>query len=342
MIRVGIDAWNLPNDLRGIGRYVREMVKCLRNEHGSEVACTLVIPEWPPTLASRRYLRAIGDPTLPVVSRRVVRRRHFDLLWFPFNGPSWDDFRGPSVATLHDALTFALPGFSDEARAPFRRAAERCEHIVTDSEFSRSELLRVLPLQPERISVVLPGVAPLPVGTPAIDIDSLGSYLLFVGETDSRKGVDRFVAAAELLRARGIDVTCVIAGRVVGSLPAPDGLDVRALGFVDDVTLQALYRGCSAFVFPSRYEGFGLPILEALLAGAPVVASAGSSLIEAGGDAALYAPPDDTAAFAEAVQRIFSDAALAEALRRRGIERARTMSWSRSAGALVDVFRKVA
>jgi glycosyltransferase involved in cell wall biosynthesis len=341
LIRVGVDAWNVPHDRRGIGRYVREMVKCLRDEHASDVACTLVIPEWATWIAGKHYLREIGG-ALPVASRRAARQRRFDLLWFPFNGPSWDDFRGPSVATLHDALNFALPGFSDETRAPFRRAAERCERIVTDSEFSRSELLRVLPLEPERISVVLPGVAPLPTGTPSLDVAALGTYLLFVGETDARKGIDTFVAAAELLRSQGRDVTCVIAGRIVGELPAADGLNVRALGFVDDVTLQALYHGCRAFVFPSRYEGFGLPILEAMLAGAPVVASAGSSLIEAGGDAALYAPPDDVAAFADAVGRIFNDDALAATLRRRGVERARSMTWSRAAGALVDVFRQIA
>ena len=88
------------------------MVKCLRDEHAGDIACTLIIPEWATWIAGRRYLREIGGDALPVASRRAARSRRFDLLWFPFNGPSWDDFRGPSVATLHDALNFELPGFS--------------------------------------------------------------------------------------------------------------------------------------------------------------------------------------------------------------------------------------
>ena len=340
MIRVGVDAWNLPNDRRGIGRYLRALLGCLRDEHAATVACTLVVPEWPTWMIAPRYQRELTGGSLPVVSRRAARGARFDVLWFPFNGPSWDTFRGPSIATLHDASNFVLPGFGDAARATFRRAAERCDVIVTDSNFSRDELVRVLPLDAARVRVVLPGVAPLPAGTPTLDVNALGCFLLFVGETDLRKGIDTFFAATRLLGERGIDATCVVVGRIVGTLPRESGVRVLALGHVDDATLAALYGACAAFVYPSRYEGFGLPVLEAMSAGAPVVASGGSSIPEAGGEAALYAPPGDAAAFADALERILRDPLLADALRARGRQRAQTMTWSRAARALVDVLRE--
>jgi glycosyltransferase involved in cell wall biosynthesis len=339
MIRVGVDAWNLPNDRRGIGRYLRALLVRLRDEHAATVACTLIVPEWSVLTVARRYQREVSGPRLPVASRRATRGGAFDLLWFPFNGPSWDAFRGPSVATLHDASNFALPGFGD-ARATFQRAAERCERIVTDSQFSREELLRYLPIAPDRMRVVLPGVEPLASGTPSLDVHAFGRFLLFVGETDERKGIDTLIGAARVLAERGIDVACVIVGRVVGTLPDAGDVRMHVLGHVDDATLTALYAACAAFVYPSRYEGFGLPVLEAMAAGAPVVASDGSSIPEAGGDAALYAPPGDAGAFASQLARVVRDAPLAEAMRERGRARAASMTWSRAARELVAVFEE--
>jgi glycosyltransferase involved in cell wall biosynthesis len=340
VLNVGVDAWNLPHDRRGIGRYVRALVTALRDEHPDEIALTLIVPEWSVWTVAARYRRELPGRVLPVVSRRAARRRTFDLVWFPFNGPSWDAFASRSVATLHDASNFVLPGFDDAARATFRRAAARCEGLVTDSDFSRSELARELRIAPERLHVVLPGVSPLPERAVDLDVAAFGRFLLFVGETDERKGIDTFFGAARLLGERGLDVACVLVGRVVGTLPQAGGVRVHALGHVDDATLAALYRACAAFVYPSRYEGFGLPVLEAMAAGAPVVATDGSSIPEAGGDAALYAPPGDERAFADALERVLRDDALAADLRRRGFARAASMTWSRAANALLAVFRE--
>jgi glycosyltransferase involved in cell wall biosynthesis len=342
MIHLGVDAWNLPHDRRGIGRYVRALICALRDEHATEIALTLIVPEWPAWTVATRYQRELPGRALPVVSRRAARESWFDLIWFPFNGPSWDQFSGLSVATLHDASNFVLPGSDDAARATFRRAAARCAALVTDSEFSRAELARELRIAAERIRVVLPGVAPLPAQPVALDIAAFGRFVLFVGETDERKGIDTFFGAARLLGERGIDVACVLVGRIVGTLPHAAGVRVHALGHVDDATLAALYRACAAFVYPSRYEGFGLPVLEAMAAGAPVVAADGSSIPEAGGDAALYASPGDERAFADALERVLRDDTLAASLRERGRARAAGMTWSRAAAALLAIFRETA
>jgi glycosyltransferase involved in cell wall biosynthesis len=340
-VRVGVDAWNLPYDRRGIGRYLRALLATLHDEHANDVALSLVVPEWSTWTVAPRYLRELGGRRFPVVSRRAARAR-FDLLWFPFNGPSWDDFASPSVATLHDASNFVLPGSDDAMRATFRRAAARCEAIVTDSAFSRDELIRELALASERVHVVLPGVAALPEGTPSLDVAAFGRFVLFVGETDPRKGIDTLFDAMRALARRELHVACVIVGRVVGTLPPHDDLRTHVLGHVDDATLAALYGACAAFVYPSRYEGFGLPVLEAMRAGAPVVASDGSAIPEAGGDAALYAPPGDAAAFADTLARVLTDDALAATLRERGRARAASMTWSRAADALLAVFRATA
>ncbi len=318
------------------------MLTCLRDEHAAAVACTLLVPEWSIWTVAPRYQRQIAGRTLPVTSRRAARGSEFDVVWFPFNGPSWDAFRGPSVATLHDASNFVLPGYGDDARATFRRAAQRCDRIITDSQFSRAELLRVLPLAPERMRVILPGVAPLPQGSPSLDVTAFGRFLLFVGETDERKGVDTLLAAARILSRRNVAVECVIVGRIVGALPHAEGIRVHALGHVDDATLGALYAACAAFVYPSRYEGFGLPVLEAMSAGAPVVASRGSAIPEAGGDAALYAHPGDASAFADALERVIREDGLAATLRRRGRERASTMTWSQAAASLAGILKETA
>jgi glycosyltransferase involved in cell wall biosynthesis len=341
MIRVGVDAWNLPDDRRGIGRYLRTTLAVLRADYAGRIACTLVIPEWPARFNARRYHAELPAPPYPIISRRVVTSREIDVMWFPFNGPSYRTFPRPAVATLHDAHPFVIEGLGERAKQQFHDAAAWCDALVTDSAYSQGELARALALDPHRIDVIPLGVAPFPAGTPSLDPSSFGRYVFFVGETSHRKGIDTLVDAMRLLAQRGIALRLVLAGRVAGALPNLDGIDAHVLGHVDDVTLGALFRHCAVFAFPSRAEGFGLPVLEAMLARAPVVASTASSLPEVGGDAALYVPPDDPAALGDQIARIVSDDALAADLRERGVAHASTMTWQRSTAALVAVFERV-
>jgi glycosyltransferase involved in cell wall biosynthesis len=341
VIRVGVDAWNLPDDRRGIGRYLRTTLAILRADYADRIACTIVIPEWPAHLNAQTYLAELPEPPYPVRSRRFVSRRDVDVMWFPFNGPSYRRFPRPAVATLHDAHPFVIPGLDDEAKRQFEFAAQYCDAIVTDSSYSQAELARALALDPQRIDVIHLGVSAFPGGTPALDPAAFGRYVFFVGETSHRKGIDTLAEAMRLLAGRGIALPLVLAGRVSGTLPDFSGVDVRVLGHVDDVTLGALYRHCAVFAFPSRAEGFGLPVLEAMLCGAPVVTTTASSLPEAGGDAALYVAPDDPAALAAQLARVVGDDGLADDLRARGRARASAMTWERSTAALVGVFERV-
>jgi glycosyltransferase involved in cell wall biosynthesis len=345
MIALGVDAWNLTGDHRGIGRYVRALLREWRNGFADRIRVTLIVPEWHSWTVVRRY-RAEAGGEYAVRSRRWHGRCGLDVLWFPFNGPSWDGFSLPAVATLHDASTFVRPEYVEADRDSFRRAARRCRSIITDSEFSKTELMRELHIAPSRISAIPLGIGPpLSVAPVPADVAALGRFALFVGKNDPRKGLDTLIEALTQLQDAGIRLPLVVAGTSTArSRALIEGAHVplHALGHVDDATLAALYRACAVLVYPSRYEGFGLPVLEAMSYGAPVIASAAAGIPEAGGDAALYVPPDDAAALAQALRRVTENAELAAAMRERGYARAREMPWRKTAERTLAVLEAAA
>ncbi len=340
MIRIGVDAWNLPDDRRGIGRYLRAVLRAWSERFRDRVDVTLVVPEWHAWTVAQRYRREV-DRSYPVVSRRFHGRAGLDALWFPFNGCSWTRFSLPAVATLCDASNFVVPGYAPEAQRIFRDAAARCAALLTLSRFSQTELARELRIPPERLVPIPLGVsAPLPPREDA-GVASLGRFVLFVGTMERRKGIDVLARAMSLVQRERPDLMLVVAGESDPKSIEGIAVAVRALGYVDEQTLAALYRACVLFAFPSRYEGFGLPILEAMSYGTPVVTCTASSLPEAGGDAAHYVAPEDPQALAEGIRRVVDDAAYAAELRRRGLSRAARMTWERTAAATLDVFEGI-
>ena len=353
-LHIGVDAWNLADDKRGIGRYVRMILSHWARFDRQRVRATLIIPEQFTWFEGRRYLRTL-DFDIAVRHRGSVRRCGFDALWFPWNGLSWTP-TGLKIATIHDGYFFAFPP-SDPAIAareqlPVRTAAREARQIITDSHFSKSELMRFLGLPADRIDVVHLGVDESLLRNPHVPerFDGASRYVLFVGELESRKGIDTLLAAMGALPdALREDTVVAIAGRLSERPdlhgkpvpPAPPGVRMELLGHVSDERLRSLYAGAAAFVFPSRYEGFGLPVLEAMACGAPVVASDAASIPEAGGDAALYVPVGDFAALAAAMQRVFTDRQLADRLRTAGRARAASMSWHTTAENTLSVFERV-
>jgi glycosyltransferase involved in cell wall biosynthesis len=345
MIRVGMDAWNLPGDQRGIGRYVRSVLGAWATCAADRVSVSLVIPERITWMAAKRYRDAVNcSHHYESYSRSRLAGAKFDVLWFPFNGVSWNDtFRGPAVATLHDASTFVLPNYGDDARAPFRAAAKRCVQLLTDSDFSARELARELAVPLDRLTAVPLGVAAARPRSSVTTIDPsrYGRFVLYVGGTEPRKNITTVFAAMRHLRRRDPELTLVLIGPTEPTLPERDGVRVVALGHVDDAVLAAFYRECVAFIYPSTYEGFGLPILEAMSYGAPVIAARSSSLPEAGGDAALYVDPFDDLGFANAVIAVLEQPALTARLRERGFARAAMMTWECTAQKTLAVFEHV-
>jgi len=337
MIRIGVDAWNLPGDHRGIGRYLRSILRAWSEHFSDRVETTLVVPEWDTWRVRARYRREVDRP-YRVVSRRFHARAGLDALWFPFNGCSWTSFSLPAVATLCDASNFVVPGYAPETRRIFFAAAERCRALITLSRFSQTELARELQIPVSRLIPIPLGVSPPLPEQPDAQASSLSPFVLFVGTMERRKGIDLLARAMSLVQRQRPDLTLVVAGEENRESVRGIDANVRALGYVSDERLAALYRACTLFAFPSRYEGFGLPIVEAMSYGAPVVTVESSSLPEAGGDAAHYVPPENPEALAEAILRVAEDAAYAQELRKRGFARAAEMTWTKTAGETLSVF----
>ena len=298
---------------------------------------TLVIPEWPAWLHARRYRAEIEDARVAVSDRRTATAKNFDAVWFPWNGMSWTT-DAPAIATLHDASLYALPAADADVaareRKPFEAAAAGARRILTDSAFSKSELEKHLRIAPERIAVVPLGVStPSPRSTAPARFEGLTRYLLFVGEPENRKGLDTFADAVALLAPslrEGLGI--VLAGKgTEAQSTAEFDVPLRRLGHVDDRRLAGLYAGATAFVYPSRYEGFGLPVLEAMSHGTPVIASDFPAIAEAGGDAALYFPVGDAARLAALIGSVLGDASVGVLLKGRSLLRASAMTWDKTA-----------
>jgi glycosyltransferase involved in cell wall biosynthesis len=237
-------------------------------------------------------------------------------------------------------------------------AARRSDRILTVSEASKRDILHFFNVPPEKIVVVYNAIDEHFRVTPAEeDVARVREryqldhqFVLYVGNIKPHKNLVRLIEAFAELRRTGFDeVKLLIIGDQISKLPALRRAvhghklhkHVRFLGYVSDQTLGVLYRLASAFVFPSLYEGFGLPPLEAMASGTPVVISNVSSLPEVAGDAAVLVDPYDVESIVDGMRRILSDPALAAELRRKGVERAREFSWERSVAKTRQVYQQV-
>jgi len=247
--------------------------------------------------------------------------------------------RVPLVVTIHDLAVLRHPetfnrwtrAYSGALLPRIVRAADR---LIAVSEFTRRELLELLDVPQDKVRVI-----PNAVGPPfeAEGEAESGDYVLAVGTLEPRKNLDRLVAAFHRAGLNGARLL-VTGSRGWGNVE-PAGKDVQWLGFVPDAELARLYRGARCVAYVSAYEGFGLPVLEAMACGAPVVAaSTGAAPEVSKGAAVLVDPGDDDAIAAGLVEAIDR----ADELRERGLARAREFDWKQVADATVEVYREVA
>ena len=292
------------------------------------------VERWARELAARLDARVLRPPA--ALAHRAghlweqavlpARARGADVLVNPANLAPLAFRR--NVVVIHDAAALREPGWYSRSYVAWQRAvlpaiARRALRVVTVSEFSRGELAELLGVD----AAIVPGGvdhARFVPGAPRED----RPYVLTVAGATARKNLAALGETARRLAARGIEL--LAAGPERPQFRAEQALPVRALGEVPDAELPGLYAGALAFVLPSLYEGFGLPCLEAMACGVPVVASDRGALPETCGDAALLVDPTDQPAIADAVDAAIGD----DGLRERGLRRAAQFSWDRTAAEL--------
>jgi glycosyltransferase involved in cell wall biosynthesis len=299
-------------------------------------------------------------------SRRLLALRH-DLLWYPVEGPRAARRTGaqvyhcpalraplrrgatPTVVTVHDLIFLVRPETVSAwnrrySRATVRRVLAAADRIVAVSHATADDLDRLLGVDGTRVRVVPNGVEEAFLrgesGALPARLAGVGPFMLFVGTPEPRKNLPRLVEAVERLRASGRGERLVVAGGEGGgreSLPASD--TVVALGRVSDDELRALYAHARCLALPSLHEGFGLPALEAMAMGCPVVASGSGALPEVCGDAAVLVDPLSAASIADGIVAAIDDG---ERLRAAGRARALAHTWAVSAERAVAVYRELA
>lgn len=371
MSRIGYITYALDRSPSGIGRYAIELVRALGAlPDGPEIVLLTTEREDPHGLWVRFERHPLPGcrllPGLMTIGNLAVseaaRRYHLDLIHdpngvAPFFGPRMGAKR---VLTLYDALVYVYPERQSHLDGwRYRRvlppAIKRTDMLLTGSDSARREIRRHLSVPEAKIRVCTSAAdahfAPVPDdGTRRRILARYGivrPYLFYVGNVTARKNIARLFEAFTRVRAGHPALSLVIGGKrrwnsaeieaTFRRLRLEDA--VHFTGYVDDADLPALYSAAEAFVFPSLYEGFGLPPLEAMACGTPVVTSNVSSLPEVVGDAALTVDPRDTDGLSAAIERLLIDGRLRSQLRDRGIARAAGFTWERAARETMAAYR---
>ena len=343
-MRIVVDVTPLSRPRTGIGNYFRGMLAGLtevaegrheligfgpsgpRGKRQIErslqgLPLELRLPLLPRAHAWRTAWSRVARPPVETFLGRVDVFHFSDWMYPPQRN-------GLRATTIHDLVPLRFPEWVEPATlrmhgSKYLHAARTCDRIFVNSAFTAGEVIELLGVERDRIVIAHPGIDPRyrPDGERA---DLGGPYVLAVGTLEPRKNLPALASAFALLRERHPELTLAVAGlRGWENRPlAAEG--IRLLGYVSDDELARLYRGASVFAYPSRFEGFGIPVVESLASGVPAVVSSHPSLDEAAGEAALRADPEDAEAFAAALERALGEGS---PRRDRGLEHAARFTW---------------
>ena len=367
-MRIAIDVRKLHDF--GVGTYVRNLLRQLARMDRQTEYVLLCRPDDQDFASSLgENFRGIAEPsggysvgeqlTVPIrLTRAGATLFHTPHYVLPVLTPC------RSIVTIHDCIHLVFPQYLPGrlarayARAAFWTAAHRARRILTVSEASKRDILRFLRVSEERVTVIHNAIDErFDVAPPAEDVTRVreryqlhNRFIMYAGNIKPHKNLDRLIDAFARLRHNGFDdLTLLISGsevsRYAGLRRAVHRYNlhrhVRFLGFQSEDTLSALYRLADVFVFPSLYEGFGLPPLEAMACGTPVVVSNVSSLPEVVGDAGILVNPYDPESIADGIARVLTDDALRAALAAKGLARARQFSWETSVTRVRQIYEEV-
>ena len=368
-MRIGIDARKLHDF--GIGTYIRNLLRQLARLDRHTDFVILCRPE------DRAALATLGENFRPVAETAgnysvaeqltvplALKREGVTL----FHAPHYvlpPLVACKSVVTIHDCIHLMFPQYLPNkialtyARASIGLAARRATRVLTVSESSKRDILRFVDTEPEKIDVIYNAYderfAVEPREEDVVRVRERfqlqDQFVLYAGNVKPHKNVERLIQAFHLVRQRGLDhLKLVIIGDEVSRYAALRRAVhkhqlhqyVRFLGYVPEETLAVMYRLAGVFVFPSLYEGFGLPPLEAMASGTPVVTSNVSSLPEVAGEAAVLVDPYDPGAIADGIARVLTDERVRNEMRAKGLERARQFSWEASVRRVRDIYLEAA
>jgi glycosyltransferase involved in cell wall biosynthesis len=371
-VRIAIDAHSVGTGLAGNESYATNLIEALAdidrvNDYTLYVtkreAVERFTNRWP-NFTTRQTLPHTPLIRIPLTLSAELRRKPVDILHVQFTAPPLAPCSVvctlPDLAFEHLPETFKRRSWM-QLRLTVRHTVKRAAHIVTVSEYSRRDIMQTYDVASERISVI-PEAAPKHFG-PVKDEKELqrvrqtygieGEYILSVGSIQPRKNIARLIAAYRLLRTSRPEAKLpklVLVGKrawlyeetIQRIQDAGISDDVIVTGYVPEKDLPALYSGALCFVYPSYFEGFGLPPLEAMKCGAPVIVGNKTSLPEVVGDAAVLVDPFDVDSIAFAMGRLIDDSNFRSKLSVKGLDRSRRFSWQETARQTLDVYRQVA
>lgn len=376
-MRIAIDGYPLVPPRAGIGQYTYHLIKALaRVEPAHEYV--VLYPRLTRSLRMREVpifpeecVRVVSEGRFRTLRFRVqrklgvgtpVERRigSFDVYHATNYVFTHAVKRARRVVTIHDMTLVLFPEWHPRARVnsmthELARSLEIADHILADSAATRDDIVKQFSVRSERISVVPLAADRSFRPLPAEEIQKVLShwglvhdgYLLFMGTIEPRKNLLRLLQAVELAGS-GIGPLVIVGADGWGSDEVARHIErlqragrLSYLGYVPDDARPSLINGARSFVYPSLYEGFGLPVLEAMACGVPVLASNVASLPEVVGDAGVLVDPHDVDAIARGMARLWHDDALRRDLSIRGIERARAFSWERTASQTLGVYTRL-
>lgn len=380
-MHIAINAWFGDNPAVGSGQYLRYLLPALLDTD-DKLKITLVAGKPTVGLLneSPRVQTVTRPPPLANQARNLAKV-WFEQITFPrlcrqigaevahvpyFGSPLWPSI--PTVVTIHDLIPLVVPAYRGRLlvrlyTALVSRAARQAAFIMADSEASRRDILHHLPVAANRVQTVY--LAPAPHFRPITDQTAIADmrrkynlpdqFMLYLGGYDVRKNVPRLIQAFAKIEARLRRAYPLV---LAGKLPSQDndffpnplrlaeqlGIQeqVIACGWIDEADKPLLYAAADIFVYPSQYEGFGLPVLEAMACGTPVITTNATSLPELAGSAALQVEATNVTQLAQALNQLCGDAALRQELIDWGFEQVKKFSWPQTAQLSYQAYRQVA